>query len=237
MVSYQELITQIGMDYTHPGGKTATDKWLKQIPKNPKKVLEVGCGTGETLRQLRDQTAAFLYGIDSSANMVTKAKNKTSHLHHIEIMQQNIEDLSFTHHFFDLIISESVLAFTPIHYSLPKLTNLLKPNGQIVLLEMATSSLLTHSDEEIIKTFYQLPQLLSKEDWLKQLLDYGYETVYLEKIEKEPKTPSTLPQHLSMEMLQTLNEHYQLNTSYANDLHTYLFIAKKRGKNDDHTCN
>ncbi|WP_208592154.1 class I SAM-dependent methyltransferase [Gracilibacillus suaedae] len=236
MVSYQELISQLGIDYTHPGGKAATDKWLKQIPKNLKNVLEVGCGTGETLKQLRDHTTAFLYGIDNCANMTTKAKNKTKDLHHMEIMQQNIEDLSFIHQFFDLIISESVLAFTPIDNSLPKLTNLLKPNGQIILLEMTTSSLLPQ-DKERIKTFYQLPQLLSKEDWLKQLLDHGYETVYLEKVEKESKKPITLPQHLSMEMLQTLNEHFQLNTIYANDLHTYLFIAKKRGENDDHICN
>ncbi|WP_175495351.1 methyltransferase domain-containing protein [Gracilibacillus orientalis] len=237
MSSYHELITQLGIDYTHPGGKAATQKWVKQIPENLENVLEVGCGTGETLRNLRHQTAAFLYGIDSSAEMVSKAKAKTSHLHHIEVMQQNIEDLLFTHQFFDLIISESVLAFTPIDNCLPKLTNLLKPNGQIILLEMAKSQTLPHIAEEKMKIFYQFPQLLSKEDWLKQLLDNGYETVYIEKVEKETKTPVTLPQHLSIDMLQTLNQHYQFNTEYAHDLHTYLFIAKKRGDTHDHTRN
>ncbi len=236
MISYHELIAQLGIGYTHPGGKAATEKWLKQIPTNLKNVLEIGCGTGETLLQLRDQTTAFLYGIDSSANMTNNARNKTKHLHNTEIMQQNIEDLLFTHQFFDLIISESALAFTTIGNSLPKLTNLLKPNRQIVLLEMVKSKTLPDIGEERMKTFYQLPQLLSKEDWLKQLIDNNYETVYVEKIEKETGTPITLPPYLSNDLLQTLNEHYQLNTEYAHDLHTYLFIAKKRGDNHDHIC-
>ncbi|MGP4039317.1 class I SAM-dependent methyltransferase [Gracilibacillus sp. D59] len=236
MASYHELITQLGIGYTHPGGTTATERWVKQIPKNLKHVLEVGCGTGETLQKLRDQTDAFLYGIDSSPDMVANAKSKTKHLHHLEIMQQRIDDLLFRHHFFDLIISESVLAFTSINHSLPKLTNLLKSNGQIILLEMAKPHTLPHIKEEKVKTFYQSPQLLSKEDWLKLLLDNGYETVYVERVEKERQTPVTLPQHLSIDMLQTLKVHYQLNAECANDLHTYLFIAKKRGDNHDHTC-
>lgn len=235
MMSYQELIAKLGLVYTHPGGKEATDIWLKQIPKEVHHILEVGCGTGETLRQLRQQTNAFLYGIDSSANMVTIAKEKTKNLDKLEIMEQKIEDLLFTRHFFDLIISESVLAFTTTEDSLPTLTNLLKPNGQLILLEMVKSTNLPDRDVEKIKAFYQLPQLLTKEEWLKQLLDHQYETVYVEKVEKTTKTPITLSQNMTNDMLQTLSEHHYLNTVYAEDLHTYLFIAKKRGEKHDDT--
>ncbi|UOQ49994.1 methyltransferase domain-containing protein [Gracilibacillus caseinilyticus] len=229
MFSYQDLLNQLKIAYAHPGGKATTQQWIQQINFNQKKhVLEIGCGTGQTLKQLRDHTEAYLYGIDQSHEMVQLAKKETQKMPSIEIMQQRIEDLLFMDDFFDLIISESVLAFTPIPANLLFLTDLLKPKGQFVLIEMVKSDQLRPEEEEDIKFFYHLPQLFSKQEWLQQFQKHSLDVITAEQITKTSNTPPVLPSSVSEEAIETLFHHFQLNDKYNDHLHTYLFIVEKR---------
>ncbi|UOQ87351.1 class I SAM-dependent methyltransferase [Gracilibacillus salinarum] len=236
MFSYQDLLNQLKIAYAHPGGKATTKQWIQQIHFDQMKhILEIGCGTGQTLKQLRDHTEAFLYGIDQSNEMVQIAKKETLQMPLIEIMQQRIEELLFMHDFFDLIVSESVLAFTPISENLEFLTDLLKPDGQIVLVEMVKSDQLRPEEEEEIKSFYQLPQLFSKQEWLLQFEKQSLDVITADQLTKISHTPPALPSSISDEAIDTLFHHYQLNDKYNDFLHTYLFIVGKRGIGRDYS--
>lgn len=73
-------------------------------PKNGERILDLGCGTGY-LTSLIAASGAKVIGIDSSIEMVTKAKTEYPYL---EFQVQNATDFHFDEHF-DAVFSNAVL--------------------------------------------------------------------------------------------------------------------------------
>lgn len=98
-------------------------------PQNGERILDLGCGTGY-LTSLIAASGATVIGIDSSIEMVTKAKTEYPNL---EFQVQNATDFHFGEHF-DAIFSNAVL-----HWILEKekavdsIYNNLKRQGRLVL--------------------------------------------------------------------------------------------------------
>ncbi|MFC4402646.1 class I SAM-dependent methyltransferase [Gracilibacillus xinjiangensis] len=230
MPSYMELLNQLGMSHAHPGGKTATSKWMELISvTNKKNILEVGCGIGETLLTIHEKSKANITGIDINQQMIKKAQQKTEAIPAVHVLKADAETLPFENEQFDLVICESVLAFTNLANSLKEVSRVLMKNGTVVLLEMAANPKLDNLDKTIIQNFYDIPQLFTRFEWLKYLLDTGFNKVMIQKVCKhnEDSLPENKQIQWTDQMLETLGKHYQLNQQYGDSLHACLFIASK----------
>ena len=75
-----------------------------------KKVLDLGCGFGESCKLYVANGAECVVGVDISDKMITKAKQEFSD-NRIEYVNQSIEDIELKPNYFDLVLSS--LAF---HY-------------------------------------------------------------------------------------------------------------------------
>src|ERR1044072_2436668 len=73
-------------------------------PKSTETILDLGCGTGDLTKQIFI-AAAHVIGVDSSADMIAKAKSKFPE---IEFYQMDARKLKFDI-LFDAIFSNAVL--------------------------------------------------------------------------------------------------------------------------------
>ncbi|MDX8047509.1 methyltransferase domain-containing protein [Gracilibacillus sp. S3-1-1] len=73
-------------------------------PKEGEKIIDVGCGTGDLAKEIKD-TGANVIGIDRSANMIEKAKNKYANL---PFQTMDVYDMDFSQEF-DAVFSNATL--------------------------------------------------------------------------------------------------------------------------------
>ncbi len=120
------------------GGYQITIKGIKKLLPLHKKMLkiaDIGCGSGENLRQIakwaRDENRPVeLFGIDANANTISLAKSLSTEFENIQFIQQNIFDEAFSHHQFDIIC----LSLTLHHFKdkdIYKLLPILYQNAKI----------------------------------------------------------------------------------------------------------
>ena len=107
-------------------------------------VLEIGAGIGRLLKPLALLRADLaIYGIDVSAEMVSRGKKRLKDFPNITLLATNGKDLScFSDDFFDMIFSYIVFQHIPRHYVrnyFKEVRRILKPRG-IFRFQMQTSS-------------------------------------------------------------------------------------------------
>lgn len=96
---------------------------------NPKKVLDIGCGTGNSTNVLAQRfKGSYILGIDNSSNMIETVKNQYSNI------DFNICDaskkLSGFDKDFDIVFSNACIQWISNHYKLLKdMMQLIKPGG------------------------------------------------------------------------------------------------------------
>lgn len=88
--------------------------------EKPKKLLDVGCGTGNVLMKLRTNEEVQLYGLDISEKMIETAKKRLGNK--AELKVGDSENMEWEDNFFDVIVCNASFH----HY----------PNPEKVLLEM-----------------------------------------------------------------------------------------------------
>ncbi|KAB8137522.1 methyltransferase domain-containing protein [Gracilibacillus oryzae] len=230
MTSYQKLLAQLGMSYAHPGGKAATSLWMELLPvTNFGKILEIGCGIGQTLLAINNKTDADITGVDIHPQMTKKARMMTEKISTIDIVEASAENLPFEDDQFHLIVCESVLTFTNANKSMSEISRVLCDNGTVVLLEMTADPQLDQLDKDIIQNFYEIPQLFTRFEWLKLLLENGFTDVTLKQVHKN--NVDSLPANQNIQwtdtMLKTIETHYHVNKQYGNSLQACLFLASK----------
>lgn len=105
-------------------------------------VLEIGTGTGATLRFLKDapEIASFT-GVDLSAGMLAEARNAAQGRgNEIRLAQMNAESLAFPDATFDTVTTSLMLCTVPNPTrALSEMSRVCKPDGRIVLLEHVRS--------------------------------------------------------------------------------------------------
>ncbi|MDD5211082.1 MAG: methyltransferase domain-containing protein [Sulfuricurvum sp.] len=105
------------------------------------KILEVGVGTGKNLPFY--PLHADLTGIDFSSGMLDIARQKmvVIGLPQYELIEMDIEEMSFLDESFDTIVSTFVFCTVPHpEKGLSELYRVLKPGGRVVFLEHMKSS-------------------------------------------------------------------------------------------------
>jgi ubiquinone/menaquinone biosynthesis C-methylase UbiE len=110
--------------------------------KSPKRVLDVGCGTGQLLRQLAERLphAAELTGVDAAQGMIEAANSADNRLRYL---QGTAERLPFEDASFDLVISTTSFDhWTDQAAGLAECHRVLAPGGRFVLADLFSLALL-----------------------------------------------------------------------------------------------
>jgi trans-aconitate 2-methyltransferase len=117
---------------------------LAQIDlENPRRIIDLGCGTGNSTEQLhRRWPQADLTGLDSSPDMLSQARSNHPDWKWIQSgVEQWLPDLSF-----DLIFSNACLHWVAAHGRLfPRLVSYLAPGGALAVQMPNSYELPAHS--------------------------------------------------------------------------------------------
>ncbi len=130
---------------------------IGRIGISPQTVLDIGCGPGNSTNRLCERfPSADIIGIDSSDNMLEKAKSSYPFLKFRKcLIPDELDSLGK----FDLIFSNACLHWIPDHASLlPKLTEKLNHGGML-----AVQMPLVQNAEFYI----QLNRLIAEDKWIK----------------------------------------------------------------------
>ena len=123
------------------GGYKITINGIKKLITNRTKTItiaDVGCGSGENLRQIakwakRENISVELIGLDANQNTVNLAKSLSTEFKNISFVQQDVFDESFKNHQMDIIC----LSLTLHHFKdkdIKKLLPLLYQNSSLGLV-------------------------------------------------------------------------------------------------------
>ena len=114
-----------------PGGLTVTEQALAYCDLQPgMRALDVGCGTGKSLRQMTDTHQLAGIGIDTSANLIRQARGSNASL---RFAQANGQTLPFATQSMDLLMSECTLSMFQMEQALAEYTRVLKQRGFLVI--------------------------------------------------------------------------------------------------------
>ncbi len=129
--------TEIARDYSRTIAllnATYAPFYLSHIPIDTRKILDVGCGSGDTLLALSTKLRNIsYYGIDPIQNFVDLAKEK---LPNSTILKASVEEVPFEDGSFDFILSHVVFQHVDRQKALMEIKRILKPHGRVVITEV-----------------------------------------------------------------------------------------------------
>ncbi len=97
---------------------------------NGKKVLCIGCGSGEECGYLKKAGASYILGIDNSEELISIAKNSYPDL---EFQNLDVQEIDFEENSYDFIFSSLTLHYLENWPELfQRLAKILKPGGRLL---------------------------------------------------------------------------------------------------------
>ncbi|HII61872.1 class I SAM-dependent methyltransferase [Pyrococcus horikoshii] len=153
-MSYREKYNRIGSKYDIL--ESPLERYFEPLRKKAVslvrgKVLEIGIGTGKTLKYYPNDVQ--LYAIDGSEEMLKVAREKARQLGiNVKFFKAEAEDLPFPNDFFDFVISSFVFCTIPNpKKAMREIIRVLKPSGKVIFLEH------TLSDSFLINMLFLAP--------------------------------------------------------------------------------
>ena len=102
---------------------------LREIDWENKKVLEIGCGTGETANLIAE-AGGKIFAIDYAFSSITEAKKRHSHPN----LTFAVESLDSVQEKFDVIVAQEVIEHTDDPFEvLKRMKELMNENGTIII--------------------------------------------------------------------------------------------------------
>lgn len=101
------------------------------------RVLDIGCGTGTITKDIADFVGenGYVVGIDNTASFIEEGKTAFNNVQNLELIHSDLMDFDFSEKF-DLIVSARTFQWiSTIDKAIDKVKELLKPNGQISILD------------------------------------------------------------------------------------------------------
>ncbi len=107
---------------------------MSLIPKNPKRVLDVGCGAGELGRTIKELSVdAIIVGLDNDAKLIQEATSVLDKVYRVDLNMSDPFELLGLEERFDVIVMADVLehVINP-QYVLGEARTYLAPQGCII---------------------------------------------------------------------------------------------------------
>lgn len=119
--------------------RKAESRWvLRQLPKQMKSILEVGCGTGNLARLLASR-ADEVTAIDLSPKMIELARRRSSGASKVRFEVADIMKQPFPPNTFDAIVSIATLHHLQLQPALRRMSSWLKPGGRLLIVDLFQS--------------------------------------------------------------------------------------------------
>ncbi|WP_416826567.1 class I SAM-dependent methyltransferase [Ectobacillus polymachus] len=168
---YLDMLAQLGIGSAHPGGFAHTKRLLKLIPlSSQSSVLDAGCGTGRTAVYLANQYGCKTAAIDSNPLMIAKASRRVLHEKAaVSLIKGSVESLPYENDTFDVVLSESVIAFTNVKQTLAECKRVLRPGGYFACIEMSVEWTLLEHEEKELRNMYGTKEFLTEQQWYSHL--------------------------------------------------------------------
>jgi arsenite methyltransferase len=174
MYDYFEIQAKVGIT-KHMGGLKATKELLEMCRVDDSDyVLVVGSGNGVSAIKIHRMTGCSVVGIDISEDMVERSREKVEN--GVEFLLGDAENINFSHDTFDVVISESVTAFTDKIRSISEYHRVLKEGGYLGLNEVTW---MINPPLEV-KNYYQRFMGLkpeNREGWLSYMNGAGFKDI------------------------------------------------------------
>ena len=234
--SYQDALALYGIEGAHPGGFQLTKEILQQEKIYPcTKILDAGCGTGQTSSYLAKTFFCDVYAIDQHPEMVKRAiKRFEQNQLRINVYHGSVEKLPFSNNYFDFIVAESVTAFTDIPKSFKEYYRVLKSNGILINIDMTVEPTLLKDEKEELMNFYGMKSILTEEEWIKVIKISGFKKIKILKSnlvrgewKKPPSTGIAYTYTPSPILEQIMYTHYKLILRFEDRLGYRVYRASK----------
>jgi ubiquinone/menaquinone biosynthesis C-methylase UbiE len=189
--TYHDFLAHFGIGGAHPGGLALTIDLLKgeRINSNSK-VLDAGCGTGQTSAYLSRTYGCHVTALDKHPMMLQKAAQRfRKEKLDVELVRGDVENIPLAPELFDLVLVESVTVFTNISKSLKEYARVLKPKGILLDLEMTAVAPFSSQDIQQFQRLYGISQVPTEKEWKNKFQEAGLQSV---EIVKEKMVASAL---------------------------------------------
>lgn len=231
---YLDFLSKFGVGGAHPGGIDLTKEILKSEQINgDSRILDAGCGTGQTAAYLASTYGAKVTGVDINPIMVEKAKQRmTTFKLPVEIIHGSIEKLPLKSESFDIILSESVLAFVNKPKAISEIFRLLKTGGRFIGNELTINKKPGNIMEEEIKNFYGFDSLPLETDWIRLLEQAGFKNIKIRAqtqptLQNNATTEFHYSQHIEPKLFAVMSQHFLIMTKYQGILDYRIFTCSK----------
>lgn len=232
----QDAIAFYGIEGAHPGGFPLTQKIFHQEKIDScTKILDAGCGTGQTSSYLAKTFFCQVYAIDQHPDMIKKAIKRFQQDHlRVNVYQGSVEKLPFLNDYFDFIVAESSTAFTDIPKSLKEYYRVLKPNGVLINIDMTVEPTLCKEEKRELMNFYSLKRILTEAGWIKVIKMSGFKKVeilesnlVIDEWKKTPHTGMSSTYDPSPILEQIMYTHYKLILRFGDRLGYRVYRTSK----------
>jgi ubiquinone/menaquinone biosynthesis C-methylase UbiE len=183
--TYLDSLALFGVGGAHPGGLQLTKNNLSRENIDcTTSILDVGCGTGQTSAFIAEKYRCKVTSLDSNKIMLEKANQRFQFLQlPIDVRHGTTENLPFEDGVFDLILSESVTAFTDVSKSIPEYRRVLKPSGVLLAIEMVLNNPISNEKLTPLLDFYGISKIYTEEEWYNCFKRGSFKNISIKKFE------------------------------------------------------
>lgn len=239
--TYHDFLAFFGIGGAHPGGLALTKEVLRlEKIKASSKVLDVGCGTGQTAAYIAKVYNCEVTALDSHPVMLEKAKERflKDNLR-IRLVQGDIMNLPFSDNSFDLVVAESVTIFSLVPKALREYVRVLRHNGILLELEMTAVRPIKEQEMRDFRSFYGIKKVPTETEWCEQMKRAGLSAI---QVLKEGTVASTLKktslthdemaefnpsESIDSKLYDVWDKHQELTERYASRLGYKVYHFKK----------
>ncbi|MFM9282180.1 class I SAM-dependent methyltransferase [Paenibacillus jiagnxiensis] len=169
------MLEKLGVIGAHPGGLEKTRKLIEtmNIPAGSK-ILEVGCGAGETACFLA--SAGFeVSALDNRPRFLQLAEER-AYMRDVTVnwVEADIENMPFPPDSFDAVLAESVTLFTSIQTAFDEYFRVLKPGGVLADCEIVLKHDMQQATAQQITEFMDLDGLYKVDEWIQFMENSGF---------------------------------------------------------------
>jgi ubiquinone/menaquinone biosynthesis C-methylase UbiE len=161
--------------------KTSHEMLIKEILVNnggKKKVLDVGCGTGEFVYKLAEYFKKYeVHGIDLSKEMINKASNKSG-FENAKFEIGDVENMPYPDNTYDIITcSHSFHHYPNKDKAMAEMYRILKPNGRVMIVDGCRDVFFGRVIFDIVERMEKHVYHLFAEEFRKLFRDTGFNNI------------------------------------------------------------